>query len=335
MTGSTAPRVVTIGGGHGQANVLAALKRLRCEVTAVVSVADDGGCSGKLRQELGMPPPGDLRRCLSVLATDAELARRFELRLFEPGLEGRSAGNLALSAAFLELGSLQKAVDWAAELLRCEGRVVPVAETPGVLVAYDLLDGRIEGETHIAKTSTAPIAAMVHGPNQTNPVALEAIAAADWILLGPGSFFTSTIATITTGTVADALVAASARKLLITNLTDEGFQTQGLGDRDYVRILRDHLSIASLGGVVDLAVLRHVSHSNEQSFLADGTSAYGSPVALEGASSHDPELLSDALRLWLGWVPRDDAPVSLRSQETRNALFDRFLRAASVRPPRN
>ncbi len=328
------PRVVTIGGGHGQANLLAALRRLQCEVTAVVSIADDGGCSGKLRHELGMPPPGDLRRCLSTLAQDRELAARFELRLFEPGLEGRSAGNLALSEAFLEFGSLQKAVDWAADLLHCVGRVVPVAETPGVLVVYDLLDGRLEGETHVAQVSTAPIAAMVHGPTQTNPAALDAIAAADAVLLGPGSFFTSTIATVTTGTVAEAIVACRAEKLLITNLTDEGFQTTGFSELDYVRILRDHLLIASIGGWVDLTILHNTPPGPDRiSSLADGTPARGAEVAHPGSAVHDPGLLAGALSRRFGWAPRATEPSVPSSHERRSASFERYLEAATSHRP--
>src|SRR5690606_13894478 len=93
-------RVVTLGGGHGQAALLTALTELRCEITAFVNVADDGGCSGKLRRELGMPPPGDIRRCLTALARDRRLAERFEVRLKG---DDRSAGNLALSEAYAEL----------------------------------------------------------------------------------------------------------------------------------------------------------------------------------------------------------------------------------------
>jgi uncharacterized cofD-like protein len=333
MTPPPIPRIVTIGGGHGQANLLAALRKVRCEVTAVVSVADDGGCSGKLRTELGMPPPGDLRRCLSTLAADRELADRFELRLFEPGLEGRCAGNLVLSTAFLEFGSLQRAVDWAAALLHCEGRVVPVAETPGVLVVYDLRDGRMEGETHVAKASTAPIAAMVHGPSTTNPVALDAIRSADFVLLGPGSFFTSTIATVTTGTVAEALVASQCPKVLITNLTDEGFQTTGFSDVDYARILRDHLLIASMGGSMDLSVLHHVDGPDQTSTLADGTTAYGARVALPGSSSHDPDLLAGALCRRFGWEPRASSPPAPPSHDSRAASFEQYLKAATKHRP--
>ncbi|MGE3669721.1 MAG: 2-phospho-L-lactate transferase CofD family protein, partial [Polyangiaceae bacterium] len=203
MRGAT-PHVVTLGGGHGQAVVLQALRRLECEITAVISVADDGGCSGKLRQELGMPPPGDLRRCLSALAKSPELARRFELRLEEPGFEGRSAGNLALAGVFRETGSLQQAVDWAAERLACVGRVVPVSESPGVLVVYDAELGRVEGESNVERRDAVPMVAAVHGALRANPLAIEAIARADLLLMGPGSFYTSTLGAITTGEVAQS-----------------------------------------------------------------------------------------------------------------------------------
>lgn len=303
MDGQGNPKVVTIGGGHGQAALLAALRPLLCDITAIVSVADDGGCSGRLRKDLGMPPPGDLRRCLSTLARDRELAEKFELRLIEPGREGRSAGNLALSDAFREYGSLQKAVDWAADLLRCVGRVVPVAESPGVLVVYDLRDGRIEGETHVESVSS-PMAAMVHGPTQTNPVAFEAIQDADLILMGPGSFFTSTLATVTTANVAEALVQAPAPKVLIANLTDEGEQTRGFTVDHYVRMMRDHLTIASVGGDAELSVLVHVDGPDAEGVLSDGTLFMASPVALPGKLVHDPALLSEALVRHLGLVPR-------------------------------
>jgi uncharacterized cofD-like protein len=303
MDANDRPKVVTIGGGHGQATLLSALRPLPCEITAIVSVADDGGCSGKLRRDLGMPPPGDLRRCLSTLARDRSLAEKFELRLFEPGQEGRSAGNLALSEAFREYGSLQKAVDWAADLLHCAGRVVPVAESPGVLVVYDLCDGRIEGETHVEHVSS-PMAAMVHGPTQTNPIAFAAMRDADYILMGPGSFFTSTLATVTTANVAESLVQARAPKVLIANLTDEGEQTKGFVVQDYVRLLRDHLTIASIGGDVELSVLMHGDQSDEVSVLPDGTPCMVARVALPGEKVHDPVLLSGALVRLLGLPPR-------------------------------
>ena len=326
------PKVVTIGGGHGQAALLAALRRLHCEITAIVSVADDGGCSGRLRQDLGMPPPGDLRRCLSTLATDQELAEKFELRLIEPGREGRSAGNLALSDAYREYGSLQKAVDWAADLLRCVGRVVPVAETAGVLVVYDLRNGRVEGESH-AETASSPMAAMVHGPTQTNPIAFQAIRDADLILLGPGSFFTSTLATITTANVAEALVHARAPKILIANLAEEGQQTRGFVVEDYVRMLRDHLTIASVGGDAELSVLTHAEGFEELGVLRDGTPYYAAAVAQPGEQVHEPTLLAAALARHVGLVMREPGGTlpPPTSRFARSAAFQARLDAARKR----
>jgi uncharacterized cofD-like protein len=328
MREAKSPRVVTIGGGHGQAALLSSLRPLECDPTAIVSVADDGGCSGQLRRELGMPPPGDLRRCLSTLARDAELAERFELRLIGPGQEGRSAGNLALSAAFRELGSLQMAVDWAAALLQCKGRVVPVAESPGQLVMYDRRDGRVEGETEIERASSAPMVVMVHGPTQTNPVAVDAIRMADLILLGPGSFFTSVLATITTANVAEALIEANARKVLIANLAPEGGQTAGYAIDDYVRMLRDHLTIASVGGNAEIAVLEHVDGVDAKRTLLDGTPCMCARIAVPGGEVHDPALLSAAIARHLGLRRRPAESVRPPSSEDRSAAFEARLESA-------
>src|SRR5688572_28913198 len=158
-----AARVVTLGGGHGQAALLRGLAQLDCHLTAVVSVADDGGCSGKLRQELGMPPPGDVRRCLVSLATLREMAERFEERLRGDHEEGRCVGNLVLAEMSQDLGSLQRAVDWAGALLGCVGRVVPAAESAGTLNVYDLVHGTIAGEAAIERLSAKTMVATVDG----------------------------------------------------------------------------------------------------------------------------------------------------------------------------
>lgn len=300
------PRVVTLGGGHGQAVVLTALRQLDCEITAVISVADDGGCSGKLRQELGMPPPGDVRRCLSALAKTPELARSFELRLEAPGYEGRSAGNLQLAAAFRDTGSLQQAVDWAAERLSCVGRVVPVSESPGVLVVYDRELGRVEGESNVERSDATPMVAAVHGALRANPVAVEAIARADLLLMGPGSFYTSTLGAVTTGDVAAAICNSRAEKILIGNLADEGRQTQGLLDVDYLRVLGDHLTIASGGERAEVGMLLHRASNGDPGGEADGErpaaddqpvapALFSAPLCVAGATAHDPDLLARAL----------------------------------------
>ncbi len=326
------PRIVTIGGGHGQAIVLEALCQLDCDITAVVSIADDGGCSGRLRREFGMPPPGDLRRCLTTLARDRDLAARFEVRSFEFGDEARSAGNLALSAAYQEFGSLQRAVDWAAGLLRCRGRVVPVAESPGVLVVYDRLDGPVEGETAIEHQVSAPMAAMVHGPTQTNPVAVEALREANYVLIGPGSFFTSILATLTTADVAQALVETSARCVLLANLASEGAQTAGMTVQDYARLVRDHLTIASVGGTVPLSVLCHESAERLER-LDDGAQVYVSALCADGANKHDAHLVAAALVEHLGLTWRDASRLSALpvNDGDKVARFEAFLSSARDR----
>jgi uncharacterized cofD-like protein len=292
-------RVVTMGGGHGQAALLTALCQLECEITAIVSVADDGGCSGELRRELGMPPPGDLRRCLTALARDRSLAERFEVRLAIGEQLERSAGNLALSEAFAETGSLQQAVDWAAEILCCRGRVVPVAETEGVLAVYDMARGAVEGETNVDKVAAMPMVAVVHGPEHSNPVATDAIGSADLILMGPGSFVTSTLATLTTAQIANAVARSSAQKVFLANIAEEGDAGRSLGLADQVRLLRDHLVIGS-GEVVPFSVLGHVDADGvgdafSMSELEDGTVQMRAPLASPAARVHDADRLSAAL----------------------------------------
>ena len=197
------PRIVTLGGGHGQATLLSALAGLESDLSAVVSIADDGGCSGRLREELQMPPPGDLRRCIASLATESEVAARFEERLQGGDEAGRCVGNLVLAELTQELGSLQLAVDWAAALLGCVGRVVPAAESAGVLTVWDREHGPLAGESLIERSSAAPLVVVVEGPEAASQYAREAIERADVLLLGPGSFVGSTLAVLATGEVVE------------------------------------------------------------------------------------------------------------------------------------
>lgn len=328
-------RVVTMGGGHGQATVLSALCQLECEITAIVSVADDGGCSGALRRELGMPPPGDLRRCLTALARDRALADRFEVRLSLGEDVARSAGNLALSEAFAESGSLQRAVDWAAELLCCRGRVVPVAETEGVLAVYDMVRGAIEGETRVDEAGAQPVVAVVHGPEQTNPVATEALAAADLILIGPGSFVTSTLATLTTAQVAAVVAKSPARKIFLQNIGPEPTPGRPLSLDEQVRLLRDHLAIGS-GEEVDFSVLGHAeARPGAPVFttraLEDGTALLLAPLARPGARVHDAALVASALRHHAGLEPKRHASVAPTPRADLADAFEQHLERAKRR----
>ncbi|MEM9488179.1 MAG: 2-phospho-L-lactate transferase CofD family protein [Myxococcota bacterium] len=326
-------RVVTIGGGHGQAALLAGLLRLDCTVTAVVSVADDGGCSGKLRSELGMAPPGDMRRCLSTLASDRALAACFETRLDEPGLDNRSAGNLVLAEVYRELGSLQAAVDWAADLLGCRGRVLPAAEYPGELVVYDRETGQVRGETEVAEKARTPLIVSVQGPMRANDAAMKAIAAADWILIGPGSFITSILATLGTADLANAFVHSRARCVLMANLAPEGEQLAGFQLHDYARLLRDHIIIHSRGYRLPLSILAHDERGHYRDQLGDRTPLFGSPLAAPGTATHDPLRLAGALAYHFGLAPRQNVSVlSAPDRHSRaHAMFTTVLNRARAR----
>ncbi len=364
------PRVVTIGGGHGQAALLGALLRLSCDVTAVVSVADDGGCSGRLTEQFAMPPPGDIRRCLTTLACDRELAQRFEERLqIDEADDMRCAGNLAMLKAYIEEGSLQHAVDWAAAVLRCWGRVVPVAEKPGKLAVYDRREGVLEGETTVAERGNGVMVVAVHGVEQSNQAANEAIEQADVVLLGPGSFVTSTLAAMTTGQIAQSLVASTAKVVLLHNLVQEPGQLTQFQLDDYVRMLRDHMSIHSHGNnhSADDMPLTVLCHDHQQARergelvvaepLADGTQVVLAGLT-KGASpaeqQHAAGPLAAALASLLELEPRIREPSpsqpgsgasplveeldELHSSDGRRAAFEQYLQggialAANKKPP--
>lgn len=349
---SAALRVVTLGGGHGQSTLLGALRRLECAISAVVSIADDGGCSGKLREELGMPPPGDIRRCLSSLATREDLAARFEERL-RGGLEdGRSVGNLVLAEMRQDVGSLQRAVDWTAALLGCVGRVIPAAEEAGTLSVYDLVHGSLRGESRIEQLSDNAVVARVEGPERASREALAAIAAADVILFGPGSFVGSTLAVLTTADVAAAVVAARARRVLIRNVRSEertGFPGAVQFD-EQERVLRDHLVIGSGGGAVRFDVLAHDPDGPGATRREDGTFEFRSPLAAANGRHHDPDRLAEALARHLG-IPLRHAvaagralgasdehpsgtlrsPAPLEPSPEARAIFERYLISARER----
>lgn len=322
-------RVVTLGGGHGQAVLLSALTRLDLEVSAIVSVADDGGCSGELRRRAGMPPPGDLRRCLTALARRRRLAALYEERIPSPGSTSRSAGNLVLSLAYERLGSMQAAVDWAAAQLACAGRVIPVSEIPGTMQAYDAEGRVLSGESHIAAVANAPVVVAVHGSGEASRAASEAITGADYLVFGPGSFFTSVLAVVSTPGVAPACIASRGHSLLIANLAGEGRQTADWTLETYARVLRDHLTIGSLGDVPSIEVLAHGSELGSGASLDDGTPVRFATLAPAGASVHDPGLLAEALCQWFGFR-KDSGNRAANHQEAETSAEESFRRDLAV-----
>lgn len=330
-----APRVVTLGGGHGQAALLSALLRLDCELTALVSIADDGGCSGKLRQELGMAPPGDVRRCLVTLATLPDAAT-FEERLTADGEEGRCVGNLVLAEMTRDLGSFQRAVDWVGTLLGCQGRVVPVAEVAGTLNVYDMVHGQLSGESYIEQLSGSAMVASVDGPDVASHEALRAIDSADFIFMGPGSFVGSTLAAIVTGNIPEAVVRARGRRVLVRNVRPverTGFPGAVQYD-DQERILRDHLVIGSGDDSVTFDVLAHDARDLEQTSRPDGSKELLGPVASDDGRRHDPARLASVISYHLGLAhkpARVPAAANEPADAEAQAIFQRYLASARAR----
>src|SRR3984957_1479039 len=198
--GAEGPKVVAIGGGHGLAGSLRAARRYAGTLTGIVTVADDGGSSGRLRRELGIVPPGDLRMCLVALANeDAEpaksLALAFEHRFEADEVAGHALGNLLIAALVASSGNLQEALDTAGTLLGAEGRVVPAASEPVVLKA-DAPSGGIRGQPAGHRTAGIERVSLIPADVAAPPEAVQAISEADQIVIGPGSLFTSVLAAL-------------------------------------------------------------------------------------------------------------------------------------------
>ncbi|MGQ0848380.1 MAG: gluconeogenesis factor YvcK family protein [Actinomycetota bacterium] len=246
VTGDKGPKVVAMGGGHGLAVTLKAVQSYAGDITAVVAVADDGGSSGRLTSGLGIPPPGDIRRCLLALTPDQTLwSELFAYRFAAGDIEDHSLGNLLLAALTDLTGDFASAVDAAGRILRTVGRVVPAAMEPAVLRAA--IGGReVVGQAAITK-APARIEAMSLGPDglTANPSALRALAGADQIVLGPGSLYTSLMAVLMVPGIAEAWEASSARKVFVLNLIDQDGETLGLSGADHLKALA---AMAGIGG---------------------------------------------------------------------------------------
>ena len=242
------PSIVAIGGGTGLSTLLSGLKRYSSNLTAIVTVADDGGSSGVLRRELGVLPPGDIRNCLAALATEEPLLTRLFQYRFRAGtgLEGHSFGNLFLSALTAITGSLESAITASSRVLAVQGTVVP-ATSADVRLWAELEDGRrIEGESQIGN-APSPIVRLGCTPERPPalPKALEAIANADLIVLGPGSLYTSLLPNLLVPELVTAISQSRAPRLYICNLMTQPGETDGLDVLGHLRAIEAQL--ASLG----------------------------------------------------------------------------------------
>jgi uncharacterized cofD-like protein len=243
--GGLSGSAVAIGGGHGLARSLQALSTVCTEVTAVVTVADDGGSSGRLRRDLGVLPPGDLRMALAALAVDDELVRLLQYRFDRGELRGHSLGNLVLVALQdLAEGDVVRALRWLGRFLQVPGRVVPSTTTPVTLYG-ETTDGHVRGQVAVAATAQLRKVWLepddAEGPAVATPEALEAIAAADLVVLGPGSLYTSLLPNLLVPSIHEAVAASSAQVVLVANLREQPGETEGMSLRDHLDALDDHV----------------------------------------------------------------------------------------------
>lgn len=243
------PRVVALGGGHGLSTLLRGLKDYTHNLTAIVTVADDGGSSGRLRESLGILPPGDIRNCLAALSNDeALLTQLFQYRFSgEPGLNGHSFGNLFISALSDLTGSFEEAVAESGRVLSVHGRVLPATLHDVKLVAdvrlpYTVNEVRVQGESHIPKIS-GRVRRVWLEPNDAPafPPVIQALLNADLILVGPGSLYTSLLPNLLVHDLMEALRASRALKIFICNIATQVGETDSYSCYDHVRALEEHV----------------------------------------------------------------------------------------------
>ncbi|SCX57304.1 conserved hypothetical protein, cofD-related [Klenkia marina] len=317
---SARPAVVALGGGHGLAASLAAWRPLAGELTAVVTVADDGGSSGRIRREMPVLPPGDLRMALAALAGDdarlQELAALMQHRLGGNGvLAGHPVGNLVLTGLTeMHDGDAVRALDTLCRLLGARGRVLPMADVPLDLVAIvDTVDPddpqrsrHIRGQVAIAASPDRVRSIRVTPADPpVHPDVLAAIARADVVCLGPGSWYTSVLPHLLVPRLRAALADTSAHVVVVLNLEPQAGETDDFSPEQHLRVLHDHLQGVPLHTVVadeSSVVDRRGLLSAVREFGAELVLA---PVAaVDGPPRHDPGLLGAALTAVLpGVVP--------------------------------
>ncbi|HEY3671347.1 MAG TPA: gluconeogenesis factor YvcK family protein [Acidimicrobiia bacterium] len=299
------PSVVALGGGHGLATALRAIRRYAGSITAVVSVADDGGSSGRLRRDLGVPPPGDIRRCLVALAGDDGVwSPAFEHRFRDGELEGHALGNLVLVGLTETLGSFPAALDEAGRLLKAVGRVVPATVEPVVLKAElsaPDVDGRVveglvvEGQVAVANSREIRRVELVPSDVAATPDAVDAILVADQVVYAPGSLYTSVLPVLCVAGLREAIVGTRARVVQVANLRPQVPETSGMD-------LADHLAAVLAHGARVDTLLHDTGEGlpidpERLAALADewGVEVVAARVARADGLAHDHQQLARAL----------------------------------------
>lgn len=303
------PAVVAIGGGHGQASALEAIQTYAGSISALVSVADDGGSSGRLTH-LGIPPPGDLRRCLLALTPDPSIwSELFAHRFTQGDVSDHSLGNLILVALTDLFGDFSSAVDTAARMLGALGDVIPVADQPVTLSAV-IDDKTVAGQAAITSTG-GHISALEIEPSDTmaSRRALQAIAGANQIVIGPGSLYTSVISALMVQMLAPAVMEAEAQRVFVLNLVTQEGETLGMSGKDHIDALAEHVGIEGSGVVV--------AHDGPIDVPPGHDAVW---VSAEDAARHGWELvLADVNDTSAGWPQHDPIKLGQILEKLANA----------------
>lgn len=312
------PRITVIGGGHGLSNMLRGLKDYTENLSAVVTVADDGGGSGALRQDLGMPPPGDIRNCLVALAnTEPLMKQMMDYRFQEGTLAGQSFGNLFLAALNGISPSFDTAVRRMSEVLAITGRVLPVTTADVQLEAEFENGASVIGESKIfqcKKKEDCRITKVRLLPEHPKalPEALAAIQEADMIVLGPGSLYTSIIPNLLVDGIVEAIQESSALKVYVCNVMTQEGETEGYTASDHIAALFQHsaqglfhLCLANSSPIPPDVAERYAREGAEplrydaERCAALGVELVSRPVAMvqDGYVRHHPDKLAQELIL--------------------------------------
>lgn len=300
-------KVVSLGGGHGLAASLSALRRLTTELTGVVTVADNGGSSGRLRDELGGLPPGDLRMALAALCGDDEWGRTWagvlQHRFASDGpLHNHALGNLLIAAIWDQLGDHVAGLDLVGDLLGAQGRVLPMAAVPLDIEADVHLRTApehltlVRGQVQVAQTDGQVVSVRLDPSDPPAcPEAVAAVQAADWVVVGPGSWFTSVMPTLLVPQLRDALISTDAKRVLVLNLTEQRGETEGLSPTDHLEVLAAHAPRLRLDAVIADTSLADARGTLESAARSLGATLHVSDLAQSpGSDQHDPAQLAAA-----------------------------------------
>lgn len=247
-------KIVCLGGGTGTSVVLSGLKKYPVNLTAIVTMFDSGGSSGKLREELGVLPPGDIRQCLVALANENTLTNLFHYRFERGSLGGHNLGNLLIVAAERMSGSLERAIDIIGKSLNIKGKILPVALKNANIEALLKNNEVIKGEENIINCrylSKVGIKKLFLEPKvRANPKAISAIKNADLIIIGPGKFYTSIIPIFLVRGITGAIRKSRAKKVFICNLRTQVRNTDYFGVEDFMAVLEEYLGKSTINYVI-------------------------------------------------------------------------------------